>query len=765
MSDRLKASIITLHRVKNYGSVLQAYATQCLLEDLGFQAEIVDYISPRLQDRNARRLLTQSSSKADSALKKFIHRLVVFPSYAAQKRVFNSFVEKKLRLSAPYLTEDRLKMFPPQSDLYCTGSDQVFNSQINGMVERPFFLDFAPEGRKKIAYAASFGIEELPADEEEETARLLKKYSCVSVREDSALPILEKLGVQGQTVLDPVLCVSPERLKALGAGRPRRRPYILIYELNGESRIADYAAQVSALTGWEIVRISYYYHHIFKKGHTVVCPSVGRFITLFANAALVMTDSFHGTALSLQFRKQFRVVMPPKYSTRIGSILSALDLKERIIGPDFDPERAVEETIDYARVTPALETLREDSMAFLCRAARMERTQRRGGPSCTGCGLCAALCPGGAIEMREDDSGFRYPAVVENRCLHCAQCAICRMEAYATREAAGAPACLAAVSRERELTGECSSGGVFGAAAKHWMAGGGVVYGCAFDDRMRAAHIRVDSAAELPRLFGSKYVQSDISHCFESIAADLAEGRSVLFCGTPCQTAAVRCRFKDCDRLLLIDILCHGVPSQRMFSSYLQSLSRPDQTCAAYSFRDKRLGWGRGISYTLAGADGGRKRVLRYSGADGYYAMFYEGLILRPSCYECRYKGSPRVGDITLGDFWGVEEEYPAFESGRGVSLVLVNTEKGSKLMADISDGLRTMPAGLAAAARHNTTLTGNAPRPESGEECVRLLREKGFSAAEKWYWHSRRGRRRKAAVKSAILRLKRLAARDFSGQ
>lgn len=753
MPNKLKISVITLHRVKNYGSVLQAYATQRLFEELGAEAEIVDYISPRLQDQNARKILTQSSAKANSAVRKLIHKLVVYPSYAAQKRVFNSFVEKHLRMSQPYLSEDRLKMYPPRADIYCTGSDQVFNSQINGMVEKPFYLDYAPEGCRKIAYAASFGITQIPEGEREETAALLRQYEFVSVREQSGMDILESLGVEGETVLDPVLCVKPALLRELRSRKARKKPYILIYELNGESDIAHYAAQVSAVTGWEVVRISYYYHHIFKKGHIVVCPSVNEFISLFLDANLVMTDSFHGSALSIQFGKQFWSVMPPKYSTRLESILSALRLNDRIVTSDFDPQRAANERIDYAAVTPALVALREQSMGFLHRATDVVIPEMKKTGVCTGCGLCARLCPGKAIEMREDESGFRYPAITKIKCLNCPKCAICRMEEDSPEGEAGGAECFAAVSSDPVSTAQCSSGGLFGVIAKQWLSDGGIVYGCAFDGKMQAAHIRVDSPEDLPKLFGSKYLQSNIVPVFGQIAKDLADGRKVLFCGTPCQTAAVRKYFGDSDRLLLTDILCHGVPPGRVFREYLQTLSQSGEICVGYSFRDKQFGWGNAISFTLADGRGVQRKLFRASCADSYYSMFYEGLILRPSCYECRYKGRARVGDITLGDFWGIEKAYPDFDSSKGVSLVLVNTLKGKKAFESISSGVTFIPADFDRAAQCNTTLTGNSPRPESAEKCMELMREKGFAAARKWYWSHRRTKQIKAFFKNVKLR------------
>ena len=753
MPEKLKIAVITLHRVKNYGSVLQACATQRLLEDMGAEAEIVDYISPRLQDRNARKILTESSAKANSGLKKLIHRLVVAPSFARQKRVFHSFVKHHLRLSAPYLTEERLRMHPPEADIYCTGSDQVFNSKINGMVEKPFYLDFVPAGRRKIAYAASFGIREIPEGEREETAALLRQYDYISVREDSGMDILRSLGVEGETVLDPVLCVRPELLTELQSRKKRKKPYILIYELNGESDIARYAEKVAAVTGWEVVRISYYYHHILKKGHTVVCPSVGEFISLFLHAELVMTDSFHGTALSLQFQKQFWPVMPPQYSTRLESILSALRLTGRIVKEDFDPQRAAER-IDYSAVTPALEKLRESSMAFLRRAVSMELPAPVVRKSCTGCGLCEHLCPAGAIAMREDAYGFRYPAITESKCLHCQKCAICRMEDVPADGNPAGSECYAAVSSDAAYTTRCSSGGLFGVMAEKWLSEGGVVYGCAFDEKMKAKHVRVESPSELPALFGSKYLQSDISSAFRQTADDLAGGRKVMFCGTPCQTAAMRRRFGRNDNLFLIDILCHGVPSYRTFHAYLQSLSQPDRTCVGYSFRDRRLGWGGGVSFTLADGRGEQKEFLRPGCADSYYGMFYEGLILRPGCHECRYKGKERTGDITLSDFWGIEKAYPDFDRSRGVSLLLVNSGKGKEMLEGISPALQLLPADFEKAAMHNTTLTGNAPCPEGAEEILNLIRDKGFEAAEKQYWRSRPVKRMKALAKTRLIQL-----------
>lgn len=330
---------------------------------------------------------------------------------------------------------------------------------------------------------------------------------------------------------------------------------------------------------------------------------------------------------------------------------------------------------------------------------------------CTGCSACANVCPARAIQMVVAEDGFAYPEIGASHCTNCGMCRkVCpelsKVELYSR------PIESHAVMAADEVRAVSSSGGVFSLLAESCLEGGGVVYGAAFDDKLQLRHIRVASVIGLGALRGSKYLQSAIGYSFRQVREDLNMGRKVLFVGTPCQIAGLRNYLRhDFENLLLVDLICHGVPSQKAFDAYLKEQS-PDDPVVGYDFRNKRDGWGGAYLLLLLLLSG--KKIYRKDADDDYMCAFLSGLMLRPSCYNCQYAQMRRVGDITIGDYWGAGNEAKEDDDKKGTSLVFLNTPKaelfwknhiGAKLKLDnvrdpaISE--RIQPQLKAPAAQH----------------------------------------------------------------
>lgn len=297
--------------------------------------------------------------------------------------------------------------------------------------------------------------------------------------------------------------------------------------------------------------------------------------------------------------------------------------------------------------------------------------------SCCGCTACASRCPHEAITMTPDSLGFLYPQVNIDLCVNCGLCdKVCQFHSdYARYNNYHLPrAYQFRLNSDVELINS-QSGGAFYAIANKFISIGGVVYGAAFDKSWRVSHQKAKNSVELAKLRMSKYVQSDLRGVFENIKGDLKEGLQVLFSGTACQVAGLKSFIPEYlhNNLVCIDIICHGVPSPQIWEDYLNYLqSTRKAKIVKVVFRDKRFGW-----------HGARESFLYENGTEEFRQtsnyLYFSGFSLRESCSRCYYTNYKRVGDITLGDQWGIPKDSK-YEDGKGLSLILINSEKGKSI-------------------------------------------------------------------------------------
>ncbi|MGN1033533.1 MAG: Coenzyme F420 hydrogenase/dehydrogenase, beta subunit C-terminal domain, partial [Intestinibacter sp.] len=227
------------------------------------------------------------------------------------------------------------------------------------------------------------------------------------------------------------------------------------------------------------------------------------------------------------------------------------------------------------------------------------------------------------------------------------------------------------------------SGGMFAACADYILnSKNGVVYGCGFDEKLDAVHMRIDSYEDIKPLQGSKYVQSDMGDCFRMAKKDLDDGKYVMFSGTPCQTAGFRSYVGDYSNLIVCDLICHSIPTPKLYKDYREFIeSKYNSRIIRFNFRDKSRGWNTHIeSYEL---ENGEKIFSKY-----YTELYHMGTAIRPSCSVCKFTNTKRPSDITLGDFWGIDEVVENFDDNKGVSSVMLNTQKGVNLFEKIKNSL-----------------------------------------------------------------------------
>lgn len=338
---------------------------------------------------------------------------------------------------------------------------------------------------------------------------------------------------------------------------------------------------------------------------------------------------------------------------------------------------------------------------------------------CTGCGACAAGCPLNCIKMSGDREGFCYPVVDTERCVSCKKCeSVCpvlnRPQTSWNLKAYGAKL------KDDAIRKESSSGGVFSSLAYRILQNGGAVCGAAYTGSFEVEHRIVEKQDEVYMLRGAKYAQSRAEHLFEEAKFILETDRWLLFAGTPCQIAGFRAYLgKDYPKLVLVDMICHGVPSPGVWKKYLENRIKKDTEngkIIRINQRDKTSGWSR-YRYSLRIDYTEGKTYCVPQSEDLYMKGFVNNLFLRPSCAQCQFKGENRSSDITLGDYWGVWEQYPEFDDDKGISVVLINTEKGAKLWDLIREDLNDFDAGDSEALKNNpSAFYSSDPHPRRNE-------------------------------------------------
>lgn len=301
--------------------------------------------------------------------------------------------------------------------------------------------------------------------------------------------------------------------------------------------------------------------------------------------------------------------------------------------------------------------------------------------NCCGCTACSNTCLHQAITMIPDSLGFLYPKVDEDKCINCGLCDnVCQFQDnYKRYDNFDIPEVYQfRLDSDSELR-KSQSGGAFFAIADKFINDGGVVYGAAFTGTWRVIHQKATDSQSLDKLRMSKYVQSDIRGIFPTIKDELKSGIRVLFSGTACQVAGLKSYVPKRlhKNLFCIDIICHGVPSPKIWEDYLQYLQeKRNSKIIRACFRDKRFGW-----------HGARESFLYENGHEEFRRtsnyLYFSGLSMRESCSQCPYTNIKRVGDITVGDQWGIPKDSP-YEDDKGLSLILINSDKGKQLFENI---------------------------------------------------------------------------------
>ena len=354
---------------------------------------------------------------------------------------------------------------------------------------------------------------------------------------------------------------------------------------------------------------------------------------------------------------------------------------------------------------------------------------------CTGCTACANSCPRQCIQMKKDSAGFFYPEIVKpSACIDCGACErACPV--LADNKVTGNHSLAfvyVAFAKNEPLRMESSSGGVFSELATVILQMGGIVYGSSYDENGVIRHIGIENKQDLGKLRGAKYSQSVLGNTFSNIKKQLMSGKTVLFSGTPCQVAGLKSFLKrDYDNLVCIDFVCHGVPSPMVWEKYVAYRAQFDNggTLPLHiNLRNKESGWSN-YSYSVEFAYGNKKRYFCKNAEDPFMYLFVNDYILRKSCGDCHFKGYNRVSDITLGDFWGIQNIDPEMDDNKGTSLVLTHDAVGEDLLKKVAGRVKIKQVTLEQASSENLSLLKSSVHKPSRDIVLKTIESEDFQA------------------------------------
>ena len=688
--------LCTPYKIANYGTKLQAYAVQEKVKAMGYEVEVINY------DR-------KSDFRPSSIKKKYLNikyikkKLIrnkhdVVPSLAyklkQRKDAINSFDQTHYGTTSLIKGYKGLKVASLKYDAVVCGSDQIWLPESINIPTST--LEFAAPGCKRITFAPSFGVSEIPANKRKQYKKFLENLDSISVRETNAVDLVKDLsGRESKVILDPTLSVSPSVWQELikESNKKIEGKYVFCYFL-GQNEV--YRKQVREFADDNDLKVVTMPHFkgFFAPDEELtdvqlydVTPC--DFIKLISEAEYVCTDSFHATVFSILNHIKFftfeRFSSGDKNSanSRIYSLLTQLGIPERIVMADAKLNTDV---IDYTTVDMKLNALRKDTDLYLEEAfSKIKKNDEKNvvtfslpkNNGCCGCSACVSSCPVGCLKMVQDPMGFHYPIVDEEKCIHCNRCnLVCPSKRHlnVTHSIPNAAFVNNADIRERESS---SSGGVFITIARDVLQRNGYVCGAAYDDTHNVRHIIIHDENELYRVIGSKYSESDLGDCFPQIRNLIKEGHTVLFSGTPCQAHGLNAFLgKDYENLIIVDLLCYGIQSPKAWNAYLDEMRR--EQIESINMRDKTDSW-QMYSMKLLYKDG--SEYLANKETDPYLRSYSKGLYIRPKCYKCQFKAFPRVSDITIGDFWDIDKIVPDMNDHRGAGMVTINSSKGREII------------------------------------------------------------------------------------
>lgn len=578
---------------------------------------------------------------------------------------FDSFKNRCISVDKDWKSKEDLA---ERYDIYIAGSDQIWSPTVH--YDDFYYLGFTD--RTKVAYAPSLGTTVYPDSMVPAVRAHLESFAALSVRERQGAEILkDKLSLDAQVVADPTMLLTREEWDSLvPESQASERPYVLCYFLTYNKAYLDSVRKYCRTKGLDMKLLVVSHDFVGVCGAEEIYTGPEGFLKLLKGAETVMTDSFHATIFSLIFRKDFLTFKRFKDGTS-GSQNSRLEnlLARMDIADRFVSETSLhlsEIPVDHDRISEVLKDMRTESLRYLAEALGKDPRQSR--------------------------------------------------------------ASYAAYAKSTDSRSSAASGGAASMIARAFVEDGGIVYGCSQGSGVQIGHVRIDKVEDIGCLSGSRYVLSQTSDAFVQMKKDLSEGRHVLFIGLPCQVAgAMRLFSQYSGYLFTIDLCCHGTPSRTLLKEHLCHIglaSKADKVI----FRTKEAS---GVRYVFKVYDSdGRCMYDSPAGKDWYMTGFISGHFLRECCFSCPYASPDRISDLTLADHWAMgESSDPEMKVSKGLTTVLLNTEKGRSLFERASEYLNYEQRPLSEALRNGQFIRPS-EKPVDYDMFMACLRQEGYEAA-----------------------------------
>lgn len=708
-----KVGIVSCYFKNNYGSMLQAYASQKILDNNSIPNETINicelsdfsrgkkkyYLSQITNYRFIKTKLGMIKLRGYSKLNKSLKR-----NFFIRNRKFEEF-KRNFNLTKSFYTYKELKEYSSKrySDVI-VGSDQLW-LPVN-VASDYYTLNWVPNEVNKISYATSFGISSIPDKYKAQYKKFLSRIENLSVRENNAVKLVKDVSERDATlVCDPTLLLTKEEWMDVQQEEPiLNEKYIFCYFLGDNIEHRRFVERLKEKTSYKIVSINHCDEYVkYSDQFADIIPyDVGpsEFINYIRNAEYVCTDSFHGTVFSLINNTNFftfeRFNKKSKMSTnsRVHSLLEIVELKDRLISGKENVEKLINEKIDFKKVNLKLEKFRDESKEWLLKAIKWKNDNIKHivieeKSDCCGCTACMNTCPKGAIEMIEDDEGFKYPYINKDKCIDCGLCKKVCPILNNKKEVKYKQDGYVINNKNNKIRKESTSGGAFSAIAEYVISTGGYVFGAAFEKDYTVTHQCVDNKKELAKFRNSKYVQSSPKDTFKRVKELLKDNKLVCYSGTPCQIEGLRSYLqKDYENLIIVDVVCRSVPSPKLLRIYLDYIRKnklDNEEIEKVIFRDKSK---YGYKYTLMTVKS--KNYIYQEGidTDPYLRAFFSGLSIRPSCENCKFKKQYRKSDFTMWDCFNVEKFNRNMDDNIGTTRLLVQSEKGKRIFKKIKNNI-----------------------------------------------------------------------------
>ncbi|MCR5639677.1 MAG: polysaccharide pyruvyl transferase family protein [Lachnospiraceae bacterium] len=697
-----KIGILTFY-YKNYncGGLLQAYALQRVIDSMdGIYSEQICFVRDRkkLYLRKVQELVSDpsqitymikvranekiksSKSRNDQSIKKSIIKYDEFMESIPHSMVVNS--STSVELNEIY-------------DAFVVGSDQVWNPVY---VPMDFFFDFVHK-KPKLSYAASIRVNQFRKKEGQRIKELLDSFSYISVREKKGIDLLRSIGVDSNidVMPDPTLLLEKEDWDKIKQVPEINCKYIFVYlVVNNEAleKIRNYALKNNLKVVW-VNGPEYYFDSddVFVKVNSGIGPR--EFIGLIENSEFNIVDSFHGAVFSIIYNRPFYVYGSLSGDDRKKTLLEMTNLTSRCIPYSFDFSK-IDLNIDYSMVNQILTDTRK---AYITKWKQIIKTyvpvkiNNDNSKSvistipydqCTGCGVCAAICPTGAITLKQAEDGFLHPFLDAKKCINCGKCSKGCPTLMHFKKPYNQCGYSYSLSNSKELR-TCSSGGIATALAKDILKSHGIVYAVRYSlDFHDICFDRFSSLKDIQYIKGTKYSES-FPIDYKKLYDDVESGKKVIVFGLPCQIAAVRSYLgkKQYDNLICVALVCQGKASLTLYRKLISELeNNVDSKVERINMRWKKTDWS---ANWLAVKFKNGSTIEQPFDSTPYGMLCHKAL--RSSCFNCRFKMDNSPSDIQIGDFWGSEFLPEEKQNNMGLSCVITFTEKGKKIVDGIGEG------------------------------------------------------------------------------